>query len=208
MISFTVEKIEYRFFNHLYAVSYCGKVLRKMQPFVPYQRKDGYLSCGRGNNLMHRMVAICWLEKPHNAVLVHHINHNKADNRADNLEWLTSKEHVADRHAGIAGTYIRTEATRDKIRQARLGSITSEETKAKQRAALIGKKRIFTHRVAHTQAWKDNASLNHHNNMSCTVFGITYRSFAEAALATGEHRFTLRKRCLSKNFPDYVIGTP
>jgi hypothetical protein len=39
------------------------------------------------------------------------------------------------------------------------------------------------------------------------VFGVEYRSFAEAAKATGIHRFTIRKRCLSENFPDYkVIG--
>jgi hypothetical protein len=37
------------------------------------------------------------------------------------------------------------------------------------------------------------------------VFGVVYRSFAEAAKATGIHRFTLRKRCLSDNFPDYEL---
>jgi hypothetical protein len=35
--------------------------------------------------------------------------------------------------------------------------------------------------------------------------GVEYRSFAEAAKITGIHRFTLRKRCLSDNFPDYEI---
>jgi hypothetical protein len=39
------------------------------------------------------------------------------------------------------------------------------------------------------------------------VFGVEYRSFAEAAEATGIHRFTVRKRCLSENFPDFrVLG--
>jgi hypothetical protein len=37
------------------------------------------------------------------------------------------------------------------------------------------------------------------------VSGVEYRSFAEAAKATGIHRFTLRKRCLSENFPDFTI---
>jgi hypothetical protein len=35
--------------------------------------------------------------------------------------------------------------------------------------------------------------------------GVEYRSFAAAAEATGIHRFTIRKRCLSENFSDYKI---
>jgi hypothetical protein len=37
------------------------------------------------------------------------------------------------------------------------------------------------------------------------VAGVVYRSFAAASEATGVHRFTIRKRCLSENFPDYII---
>jgi hypothetical protein len=37
------------------------------------------------------------------------------------------------------------------------------------------------------------------------VLGVEYRSFATASEATGVHRFTVRKRCLSKNFPDYEV---
>jgi hypothetical protein len=37
------------------------------------------------------------------------------------------------------------------------------------------------------------------------VLGVEYRSFAAAAEATGIHRFVIRKRCLSENFPDYKI---
>jgi hypothetical protein len=37
------------------------------------------------------------------------------------------------------------------------------------------------------------------------VMGVEYRSFAEAAKATGIHRFTLRKRCISDNFSDYKL---
>jgi hypothetical protein len=39
------------------------------------------------------------------------------------------------------------------------------------------------------------------------VLGVEYRSFAEAALATGIHRFTIKKRCLSENFPDFRVLT-
>ena len=59
--------------------------------------------------------------------------------------------------------------------------------------------------ASHSEESKLNRSLTHTSNTSCVIDGITYRSFAEAARLTGIHRFTIRKRCLSKNFPNYVV---
>ena len=204
MLSIEVDGIEYRFFDHLYAVSRCGKVLRKLQPHTPTAHNMGYLILGR-QRLMHRVVAACWLESFDPDKQVHHINGDKTDNRAENLECVTPKEHFADRHAGMYGHYTRSDATREKLRQARLGSVTSEETKAKQRAALLGRKRPYFPRAPHSEESKQARSLDHWRNTRCRVFGVEYRSFAEAAKATGIHRFTVRKRCLSENFPDFEI---
>lgn len=207
MISIFVDGIEYRPFDHLFAVSRCGKILRKLKPYTPTIRKDGYLGIGR-QRLMHRVVAICWLDNPDGKKQVHHINGDKADNRVENLEWVTPKEHFSERHAGLFGHYVRSEETREKIRQFRLGKVTSEETKAKQRAALLGRKRPFIPRAKHTKEWKTQMRKSHFKNTSCKIHGVVYRSFAEAARVTGIHRFTLRKRCLSKNFPEYELVTP
>jgi hypothetical protein len=206
MISTQIDGIEYRFFDHLFAVSHCGKVLRKLQPYTPTLRPDGYTMLGR-KKLTHRVVAACWLESFDPKKHVHHINGNKSDNSVENLECLSQQEHMSDRHAGLYGHYTRTPETREKIRQARLGSVTSEETKAKQRAALLGRKRPYFKRAAHSDESKQTRSLQHPRNTGCSVLGIEYRSFAEAALATGIHRFTVRKRCLSENFPDFRVLT-
>lgn len=204
MISTQVDGIEYRFFDHLFAVSRCGKVLRKLQPYAPTPRPDGYTMIGR-KRLTHRIVAACWLDSFAPNKHVHHINGDKSDNRVENLECLTPKEHFGERHSDTHGHHTVSVEAREKIRQARLGSVTSEETKAKQRAALLGRKRPYFTRAPHSEESKQARSLAHPRNTKCSVFGVEYRSFADAAVATGIHRFTVRKRCLSENFPDFKI---
>lgn len=205
MKSITVDGVTFRFFDHLYAVSRNGLVLRKLEPYEPPVRPDGYVSVGR-QRLLHRMVAMCWCDKPEGAQHVHHRNHNKQDNRASNLEWVTPKEHLNKYHNDVSRGHSMSEAGKQKLREFRTGKITSEETKQKQREASIrlGCKpppprsgvKLSPEVVAKMRA-------NHSKNVQCEVFGIVYRSFTEAALALGERPLSLRKRCLSKNFPDY-----
>lgn len=43
---------------------------------------------------VHRIIALCFLPNPQNLPQVNHINENKADNRVDNLEWITAKDNI------------------------------------------------------------------------------------------------------------------
>jgi hypothetical protein len=180
MISFTMNGIEYRSYDHIYAVSRCGKVLRQLQPYTPTKHTAGYLSLGR-RRLMHRVVAACWIEGFTPDKHVHHINGDKTDNRAENLECLTAKEHMAERHLGLHGRYTRTEVTRQKLRDFRTGRKDTEEVRLTKAAIL--------HDVC--------------PKTQCLFQNILYPSVAAAARVVGIPPSTFRQRCNSKNFPDY-----
>ena len=208
MDSMTMNGIEYRLFNHRYAVSQQGEVVRvATQTPIPLRvSTTGYC---RASFWVHRMVATCWVPgQTAEANEVHHINENKTDNRAENLEWISHKTHLGVRH-NFLGRYERTEETRQKLRDYRTGRKTSDETKAKQREASL---RLGNRPPARPIGFKVSAEVvasqseNHWRNTSCEVDGIAYRSFAEAGRALGIKSLTLRKRCLSPGFPSYRIA--
>lgn len=184
MINTFIDGIEYRFFNHIYAISQDGKVLRNLKPYEPSLRKDGYLTIGR-QQLMHRAVAILWLDNQLEATQVHHINEKKHDNRAINLMWVTPKQHFGELHTGKCGKYIRTESTKEKYRQNRLGKKDSEEVRLKKSISLA-----------------ENCPKR-----QCKFNGVTYPSVAAGSRVAGLHPSSFRLRCISKNFPNYELVT-
>lgn len=199
--------VEYRRFDHLYAVARDGSLLRQMEPYIPRDHPQGYLSAGR-HRLVHRMVATCWLERPAHANHVHHKDHDKTNNHADNLEWVTPLSHMRDHHADTSRGHNMTEAGKAKLRALRLGSKMSEETKAKQRAASL---RLGLKPPALAKGSKRSAETcakmrqNSTRRNECRVLGTDYVSYREASEATGIKVGTIRKRCLSENFPDYEL---
>lgn len=102
-------------FEGLYEVSNLGRV-RSVDRTVPHQRLGtqfvagrvlkqescrGYLRVTLSENgkfqrlQVHRLVAEAFHENPSNRPHVHHIDHDKVNNRADNLLWVTPRENIA-----------------------------------------------------------------------------------------------------------------
>ena len=77
--------------------------------------KDGH----KKRYLVHRLVAEAYLANPDDLPQVNHINGNREDNRAENLEWVTSSENRI--HAWDTGLQVATEDHKASARKAGYG---------------------------------------------------------------------------------------
>lgn len=194
-------------FNHIYSVSENGELLKNGLPFAPIRRKDGYLYFA-SRTLLHRAVASLWIRPLENGEHVHHINEDKSDNRACNLEIVQGTDHIRNKHPDVikklSGSKL-TESGRQKLREFRLGTKMSEETKRK-----IGEKmKLLGIKPPPSTKWSEHRKLLAIQNpvlkTQCSINGITYRSLRDAERKTGIKWGTIRKRCLSENFPEYRL---
>lgn len=79
-----------------YEISSYGNIRnnKTKRPITINNRKDGYstLSINKKSYSVHRLVALTFIENPHNKLTVNHIDKNKHNNNVNNLEWATYKE--------------------------------------------------------------------------------------------------------------------
>lgn len=95
-----------------YQVSSLGRVKSlkngKERILKPYKLNTGYLSinlCKNGKkkaSRINRLVAEAFLPNPENLPEVDHLNDNRTDNRAENLQWISRVENNRKRQSGIA----------------------------------------------------------------------------------------------------------
>lgn len=89
----------------------------KGKDLKPQKHKKGYAIVSLKKNgiyktmTVHRIVADAFVPNPDNLPEVHHKNHDKKDNRACNLQWVTNAEqrddHWRKAHSKALGTSLR-----------------------------------------------------------------------------------------------------
>ena len=91
-----------------YQISTQGRVwsIRKQKYMKPQINNMGYYQLNMfatngkvKKELIHRLVALTFIDNPNNYPQVHHINHNPQDNRVENLQWVTGKQNCRDTKA-------------------------------------------------------------------------------------------------------------
>lgn len=99
-------------YEGLYEISSLGCVRRLHKTIPPrnltlWPDRNGYLraaltrDCKTKRFLVHRLVALAFIPNPDGKPEVNHLNGDKSDNRAENLEWATRSEN--NRHAFATG---------------------------------------------------------------------------------------------------------
>ena len=89
-------------YEGLYRVSDQGNIynIKLQRPQKPHRDMFGYLKTSLSNYdlkqkifIVHRVVAIAFIDNPENKKQVHHIDGNKENNHARNLMWVNPDEH-------------------------------------------------------------------------------------------------------------------
>lgn len=154
-----------------------GKEMAMTKNHKGYKLASLWVNGAHKNELMHRLVAKCFIPNPHNYPQINHIDGSKDNNNVENLEWCTNQMNMS--HAGRTGLLKWTDErlkahkeimkSRDlslqvrRMRESNLGRACPDSKKAK-----IAKKQI--------------GALNHNaRRIVCVELNKSFGAITEAA---------------------------
>lgn len=127
-----------------YSVSDHGRVMNSVTGKILKANVSGpgYLAValcpGPRTSAVHRLVAAAFVSRPDDATCVNHINHDRQDNRAVNLEWVTQRGNI--NHAVLHGRMAsgerhgQSKLTADAVREIRSRLAAGETGRALAKA--------------------------------------------------------------------------
>ena len=134
--------------NPKYEVSDLGQIRNKetSQILKPFRNNSGYLVVKfyKKHYLIHRLVASAFVNNPSNKKYVDHIDNDKDNNRASNLQWVTCSENIQKAYnEGLHDlekhkSYVGRKNTRSKTKYFNVG-ITYYEYKGKRTQYYLAK---------------------------------------------------------------------
>lgn len=153
------KEIKHNRWGHkIWEVSNLGRVKCNGKIVEPYMHGN-YLYISGFN--IHRAVAELFIPNPDNKLEIDHINTDRADNRAENLRWVTHKENCNNpltvKHISEASSRrVLSAECKRKISESlkgKPGKPLSEETKRKMSEVLKGKTRSEETKRKLREAW-------------------------------------------------------
>lgn len=102
--------VDIKGYEGLYMVSNMGRIKNKKNNIMILMIKNGYCNILLYKNTIrkylrvHRIVATHFIKNIYNKPYVNHLNNDRKDNRAVNLEWCTPKEN--SQHAALTGRLV------------------------------------------------------------------------------------------------------
>ena len=159
--------------------------LKKLKELHTYKKKDGYCNVklqtkdGKTRTIsVHRIVCSAYHDNIDNKPEVNHINHNRADNRPENLEWSTRQEQM-------------NKEWKRKASESKKGKPKSEEHKRKIGEAHKGRKMPKEHMNKMSNTHKRKVvMLDEHNNIveqfdslkKCAIYLKVHKSAISQAI--------------------------